>query len=355
MLPLAPPSHRRSSPFGATALAALFALGGCGPAGSPPTSQTPPAPRATAQELNEATAAAEKAMNDGRVDDALTLARFVAERDPSGAGRELLGRVWLVRATQAEQAGDREAATIARKSAAEAYTAAAAAAPTNAPLQDATGLVVDMVGDPFLAAKYYTKAIELDPRNPAYLLHRGNAYLRTRNIDKADDDARALLALAPNEPWSNALRAESLIANLEASKALRYAARARELAPGDVTFRVLHARAMRIAETPRDAVELLMALPERERATGLVAGELALGWTALGTPERGAEAWELVYRLGSQQERLGAATAAGEARLKLGDRSAAKSWLDVATLLAPRDERVQQLARSLESAARPGG
>lgn len=341
MLPVAP---RPGLAVAVGAVVWALTIGGCGPA-TPPPAPTPPT--ATAAELASATAAADKALNDGRVDDALTLARFVAERDRSGKGHELLGRVWLVRASQAEQASDSAAATSARAAAAEAYRKAADADPSNAALQDAAGMVVDMIGDRYSAAAYYSKAIDLDGTNPAYRLHRGNAHLRNRQVNLARIDARALLAMAPNEAWTNALCAEVEIAELQPTLAIPYAERARELAPRDITFRVLHARALRANQQTSDAVELLMALPETERGARSVAAELAEGWCAMHRPEKAAEAWELAYRTAPQHEKLPCALAAGDARIKAGDRPGAKSWLDIAALLAPNDPQVEALSKAL--------
>jgi tetratricopeptide (TPR) repeat protein len=312
----------------------------------------PPTPAAaSAQSLFEAMSAAEKALDDGRLDDALTLARFVAERDTGSTGQELLGRVWLAHATRAERSGADLEASTARKAAAAVYRLAADRDRSNAALQDATAMVLDTTGDQSAAALYYDRAVELEPRNVGYRLHRANSYLRRSALDEALRDADLAIEISPEEAWAHAIRAEVALSRGETDSAAISAAEARRLAPSEVAFRVLHARILRRSGRGADAVELLAALDETSRGSIAVAAELAAGWDAIKRPERAAEAWELAYRHAQRHDQLRAAVTAGEFHLKAGNRTAAKYWLDRATTLAPDNPTVTQLAASLAAPA----
>jgi tetratricopeptide (TPR) repeat protein len=131
----------------------------------------------------------------------------------------------------------------------------------------------------------------------------------------------------------------------DAAKAVDEARLAQQLAPGEVAFRLLHAKALRLAARPREAAELLTALEERERASDAVAAELALAWMAMERPDKAGEAWELVLR--ARSDDLRAALEAGKARLKAGDRMRAGMWLDRAKALAPESAEVAELAAAI--------
>jgi Flp pilus assembly protein TadD len=290
-------------------------------------SPTTPPRTASAAEIAQAREAAEKALDDGRVDDAERLAAYLSERDPSGSGDEVLGRVWLVRAAQAVERGDGSAERTARQRAADAYRRAALADPTNAGLQDAAGRVLDAAGLLPEAIAHYTRALALDPKLASTLLHRGNAHLRGGDRERAEQDARSLEQLAPREPWTHALLAELALAREDHATAAARARTARELAPNDIAFRVLHARALRLGGDASAAVELLIGLEASERANRSVAGELAAGWTSLGRPADARDVWANVYRLGAPPSRFDAAIRAGNAAIDAGDLVDAERWL----------------------------
>lgn len=296
-------------------------------------------------------ATAEKALDDGRIDDAVRVASYLAERSPDGQSLELLARVQLAKASNTRG----PEATVARQAAADAYRRAADLEPSNAGLQDAAGMVVDSTGAVEAALPYYDRAVALQPSSPMFLLHRGNARLRSGDRAGALADAAALLAAAPREPWAHALAAECALPGPEgggdASKAIEEAKAAQQLAPSEVGFRLLHAKALRLAGRPHESVELLTALEERDRAGQAVAAELALGWMAMDRPDKAGEAWELVLR--AKSDDLRAALEAGKARLKAGDRMRAGMWLDRAKAIAPESPEVAELAAAI--AAAPAG
>ena len=130
--------------------------------------------------------------------------------------------------------------------------------------------------------------------------------------------------------------------------AIEEAKAAQQLAPSEVGFRLLHAKALRLAGRPHESVELLTALEERDRAGQAVAAELALGWMAMDRPDKAGETWELVLR--AKSDDLRAALEAGKARLKAGDRMRAGMWLDRAKAIAPESPEVAELAAAIAAA-----
>jgi tetratricopeptide (TPR) repeat protein len=321
-------------------LSLCAAPAGCGGSGGaePSDAVATPPQAASATELASVRDAAEKALDDGRIDDAERLARYLAERDRSGSGEELLGRIWLVRATQALQRGDRTGEDAARQAAADAYRRAALADPTNAALQDAAGLVLDSAGHLPEAIAHYTRALVIDPAFASALLHRSNAHLRAGDRERAAQDARTLEGLAPEEPWAHALLAEIALGEGDFPTSLARATRARALAPTDLAFRVLHARALRLSGDAQAAVEQLIGLDATERASRAVASELATGWNALGRPADARDVWANAYRLGPPPARLDAALEAGNAAIDAGDLVDAERWLSTLESLAADDD-----------------
>jgi Flp pilus assembly protein TadD len=324
---------------------------GCGGSSSPAASG--PAPRATttAKEFTEAMAAAEKALDDGRLDDALRLGIFAAEHDAGPGGHELLGRVWLAHATRSERAGQSEAAGAARRSAADAYEVAAERDGENAALHDAAGMVLDTSGAAERAKAHYARAVEIAPRSLTYRLHLANSLLRSGAASEALSEADTALTIQKDEAWAHAIRAEALLSLGRLAEARGAAEQARTFAPDETTFRVLLARILRAEKRPSDAAELLLALDEDNRATIAVTSELARAWSELGRHADAVKAWEVAYARTSGPDRLTAALEAGRAALAAGNRTDAASWLDIARLLSPNDSRVG----SLEAAVRQGG
>ncbi len=318
--------------------------------------QPPEAPVATAspEEIAHAREAAEKALDDGRIDDAERLATYLAERDRSGSGHELLGRVWLVRATDAQRRGDATAERDARQRAADAYRHAATADPTNAGLQDAAGRVLDAAGLLPDAIAAYTRALALDPSLASALLHRGNAHLRAGDHERARQDAERLERLAPTEPWTHALLAELALTTGDHAAAVSRAAQARTLAPEHLAFRVLHARTLRLAGDAHAAVELLIGLEPAERAERAVTAEIAAGWRALGRHADARDAWANAYRLGPPPARMDAALEAGQSAIDADDLVDSERWLAAAAAERPmnadEDPRIVALRTRLAAA-----
>jgi tetratricopeptide (TPR) repeat protein len=151
--------------------AALVALpAGCGPAEEPPAKAVAPDSRQidAAMRAIEAYMAADKPSEAG----------FVAEKlaaDVPGLMRahEIHGRALVALAMRPDLPSEDRAAVFAR--AADAYMRAAALAPTNGPLQHATGVVCDTAGRHEDAVRAYEAAHADEPTNAQFALYLGMA------------------------------------------------------------------------------------------------------------------------------------------------------------------------------------
>lgn len=323
----------------------MFAALGAGCDRAP---QTPPKTIAAA-DVSAAISAAEKALDDGRIDDAVHLAQFAAKARDSAATHELLGRCLLAQASREESRGRDAHAT--RRASADAYRRAARLDPNGAALQHATAMVLDAAGDADGAAPYYDRAVELAPRSVEFLVHRANSRIRANDLAAAGRDLAQLRGLAPEEPWTHAVGAELKLAGGDAEGAVADASRAVELAPSAIEFRILRARALRSADRAKDAVEMLAALPATERTQPAVVAELAAAWVALAQFDKAAEAWERAHA--AHPETLALAVEAARAKLRAGDRLGARRMIDDARRIAPDHADVAALERELSAASVP--
>lgn len=333
----------------ATLVAGLVALA-CGCERSAPTTPPAPAPAAaplTPADIDALRTTADKALDDGRVDDALRVAAYLAERTNDAAAFELVGRVQLARAGRDASRGLSGAG--ARALAADAYARAAALAPGNAPLQHAAAMVLDAGGRNAEALPLYDRAVELEPRGAEFRLHRANARIRANDLDGAALDAKALREIEPKDPWCDALDAEISLARGDAAGAVECARRAVDGSNDEMAFRVLLSRALRAAGRAEEAVIGLRGLAPEERASPAVAREIALGFAALGRPSDAAEAWESAAIANPGDVALRVAVV--EAWLAAGERLRARESLDALLRLAPEHEAKARLEKALTEAS----
>lgn len=283
-------------------------------------------------------ASAQKALDDGRIADAVRLARYGAERSESPETLELLGRALLAEASVGPPARRAEA----RREAAAAYRRAAASAPQRAALQHAAALVLDTAGERHEALLYHDRAIDLEPSSLQMRLHRANLRLRLGDLEGAEEDRTALVALAPGDAWTLALSAELALARGDVEAARHAAAAAQRVDADEPAFRVLLAKALRSSGAPADAIALLSALDLSQRDAATTA-ELAASWLALERPDRAAEAWERFA--GTRPDAIAPLLEAASIRFAAGDLARARAWLDRARLLDPADPSLADLER----------
>lgn len=103
-----------------------------------------------------------------------------------------------------------------------------------------------------------------------------------------------------------------------------------------MSFRVVEARLLRLAQRPREGLEILLAAGEAQWSDPGVVEEVALGWMALGEPTRAAEAWEASHR--RHPENVAALDRAAEAWRQAGDPVRASVLEEERRLLGAKDE-----------------
>jgi tetratricopeptide (TPR) repeat protein len=331
--------------FALLALSAIGALVSCGDA--PPAATTR---RATDPDVAAARSAAEKALDDGRVEDAVRLAEFAAKARDEAANHELHGRALLAQASKLEAKRD-ATAPAARRAAAQAYRKAAELDAKNAPLQDAAAMVLDSAGDAGAARTFYDRAVAAAPGNASFLVHRANARLRAHDLDGATIDAKRLNEIAPDEPWSHAIAAALALERGDAKTAIDESTKARALAPAAPEFRLMLARSLRAGDRPKDALELLIGLPPEERVDLAIAAELAAAWSTLDRFDKAGDAWELAHT--AHPNDVNSALEAARARLKASQLVPARAMIDEVKRIAPNDASIAALERELTAANVP--
>lgn len=296
-------------------------------------------------EIDELRATAERALDDGRVDDALRIARFLVERRGDATCLELLGRTHLADAARADARGVE--ASVPRREAAAAYAAAADLDRTNAGLQHAAAMVLDSAGLREAALPLFDRAVAAAPRNAEFLLHRAFARLRGGDVKGAADDAATMGALAPADPWRFALDAEIALAIGQPADAARTARRAVDASPDTIGFRILLSRCQRADGRAEDAVLGLRGLDATARAFPAVAAELALGYAALARPRDAALAWEAAMNDIANADDASVATETARAWLDANEPMRARAAIDELRRRAPDHESIAALESTL--------
>lgn len=139
------------------------------------------------------------------------------------------------------------------------------------------GAAVLASGEPSVAAVHLEEAIARDPDSvPAHLLLT-RAYLASGDLARAASASGALLAREPFVGEAHALAAEIALRQGDAAVAVLHAERARQQAPYDAPFAMLHASALHAVGDPRaegayrDALALDPALAAAWHQLGLLA------------------------------------------------------------------------------------
>lgn len=307
---------------GVSAAAVLVAVGlaGC--------ERSEPAPEPVALDPARVTAAldaAEAYLVGGDRPKAAAILTVLIDRVPDSAdGHEMLGRVELFDAVDADRRGDADAARTHRVAAFEHYTRATGLAPS-AGLHQNCGVIAMGLGRFTDAAEHFTSAERLDPGSPQHPLYAAQVYLQQGDVEAADAALGRALALDPDEPVAHASRAVVAMEREQFEAALGHIQEARTIAPGDVRFRVQEARIHRRRGEPRIALDLLIGLGDGDRADRGVSEEMAASYAALDDQAAVAEVWS--NRFAHHPEDDHAAASAGLAILRAGEPEAARWWL----------------------------
>jgi Flp pilus assembly protein TadD len=328
-------------------IAAIFAftlgLSGCGKK-QPSPATTSPAAAVSDRTIDAAISTAESLMNERKWPEAESVLVALIVKAPNHAhAHELLGEVLSSVAIDARDSGQTEQFHVGIEKALASYMKALSLDQTNAGLRHSAGVIADLAGHPEQARALYQRAADLAPDNAQFLLYLAQSSTRAEDYPKAMASLARLIKLDPNEPWAYACLAEVDLAERRFNMALDHIRKARQLDAEEVGFRSTEAKVLRRMQMPKDALELLLALPIEVQLQEVVTFEIATSHAMLGDHMKAAEAWERCYRADPKNWR--AACEASEAYIRAGRRDLAKVWLDAALMLAADEPKVHGLQK----------
>ena len=306
-------------------------------------------PAVTAEALEASLMAAEQYLQTRDLAKSEAILLRLLDRAPSEPrALELHGQVLMAKAADARDRGDHAGADGLFNEAYERYRALTALQPDSAGLQQSAGEVAQVAGRNDQALEHYQQAHELDPNELKPHFFTAQILIERGEYEQAIESLRQVLKIDPDEPLAYASLATIAVQQERYEQALEHIAEARSIRPDDVSFRVIEASIYRRRGDARRGLELLVALPSRQRGTWFVAEELAAAYSAIGEHERAAASWALAHRSNPGHPRAHiAAAGAGAAMLRAGQRQEAHHWLQQARLDAPQAPETQALAAAL--------
>ena len=319
-------------------------LPGCKESSNSPPSQSTPKTTSTVsrEDIEISLEAADKYFNTGELEKAEAILAVLISKAPGVArAREQYGMVHLAFAMAARKQGDMAEAERRNQMAHKAYQEAIGLDESSGGLQQSAGEIAHMTGHIDIALKCYLRAAELEPANPRPPLYAAQIYLIREHYDEAEKLLRRVIAIDGDLAIAHASIASVFLERNQGGKALASIKRARELDPDDLGIRSRHALILRRTGNPQQAVELLVALPEKVRAQEYITAEIAAGYEQLGKYRMAAQAWAYCFNTNQTLENpWRVAVKAGLLLLRSGDRKEAEMWLDEVKRMAPEAPEV---------------
>ena len=336
-------------PISIMALGSLFA--GCDGTPPPPEPETSAnAPAFDPVRFDEGLLAIETWLEDGRPEEAERIARRLVELDPDSTDAlEAHGRCLMIAAAMVRRDG-RGDGIKEEEEALERYRALIAfsgATPLPAHLH-AAGLAAQACGEFEEALALHVRADTLEPTNPQHAIFAGNIHSRLGAPAEARIWFTRATEIDPREPWGWAGLAECHRQEDDWAPAIEAIRSARERSPLNTGFRVAEARILRESGRPREAAMLLFAIPDAQRATPAITRELTSACTLIGEHRRAAEAWGELHR--RQPDDHDSALSAAKAWLNAGEPEQALAWLNVAETAGANPETIDAFRSRLPEA-----
>ncbi len=239
---------------------------------------------------------------------------------------ELHGQLLMAKAADAREAGNPRRSAQHFNEAYERYYALVELQPHSAGLQQSAGEVAQVAGRQEDALTHYNAARQLNPTDPKPHFFAAQIYIERGEYAEAKDALQHVLNIDPDEPLAHASLANVAVQQGRYGDALTHIAEAREIRPGDVSFRVIEASIYRKQGDAHAALQLLVPLTPQERSRWFVAEELAAAYAAEDKHDRVAAVWMHVHEARPRDARAWlAAIHAGHAFLLDGQRE--KAWL----------------------------
>lgn len=213
----------------------------------------------------------------------------------------------------------------------EAFERACFVGPDSAINRDFAATIAADIGQDEQAAAHWAMAQQLAPDNPKYPLYRAQVLRRLGRTEEAK--AQLMLAAGLDESIGVAWATLAAIA-LDENKpdiVLQHIRRARALEPGNISYRVIEAKGLRRLNRPADALTLLGALPDNERAILEVVEEMALCYGLTNQPAEAASLYVHACDRNPNDGRV--ALTAAEWLERAGDRASALARAEHAAML----------------------
>jgi tetratricopeptide (TPR) repeat protein len=226
---------------------------------------------------------------------------------------------------------DRKAAAL------EAFERACFVGPDTAVHRDFAATLAAELGRDDQAVAHWTMAQQLAPENPKYPLYRAQVLRRMGRTDEAKANLMLATGLDPSIGVAWATLAAMALDENKPEMTVQHIRRARELEPGNVSFRVIEAKALRRMNRAGDALTLLGAMDEADRESLEVVEEMALCLGLLGKPQEAAALYEAAVERHPQNGRV--ALAAAEWKERAGDNTGALRMAEHAAMLGERGAR----------------
>ena len=351
---------RRAASIASVGFALIWA-GGCKDANSGPESGAATEARAAAPldpaARRDAISSAEEYLRVNRIAEADTILKTLIQRTPDDTEvLELLARVELVRADDADDAGLTDLARDARQRAWSHYEVITGQPNVDAALLQSAGTVAMAAGEEAAALVAFTRAANQDVSAVLPRLYAAQVARGMGRIDDASAWVDAGLAIDPDEPMLHATRALLRADAERCDEAFAAIQRAREIDATSAGLRLIEARVLRDCGRSQDAVERLLAVAPAERFESGLDLELVRAWrdvagdadVAVDVKSRAQQAildihadrWQ---RTSPGRKRAEIACDAAEAAHVIGDSDAAWQWIGRARQDVPGLHRIRDV------------
>ena len=310
-------------------------LSGCG---QDPTEDK--APPLSGESIRHSLEAAESYLTSGDEGRARSILSKIIEKAPAdGRGYEMMGRLELRRGIELREMGLIDSSREQFRDSYRWYEKALPFMADSGGLHQSAGEVAQLAGLETEALSLYEKAIELQPDNPKPSLCAAQLLLESQP-ERAEFILRSVLEKHPDQSHALATLALACQSLGQTEVAAEMASRALSLAGDEVAVRIVIARVHRLSGREREALELLLALPDDVRGKESAASEIASCWLAIGQPSNAAEAWAGCFRANAfRVDAWRYALRAAEAMAMAKQEAMAASWLEQAVMLdAPENE-----------------
>lgn len=173
------------------------------------------------------------------------------------------------------------------------YEKALAIGPRSAPLEFAAGTVASALDRNDRAIEHYAAAQQQDPTDYRYPLFLAQVQLNANAMDESRKNLLIAGRLKPDEPKVWGTLAEIALRENALNVALEQVAKARAIEPDNWLWRLIEARARKRMGQPQEALDLLIALQDEDRARPSVLTAMSECFGMLGRPDDAADLYGL--------------------------------------------------------------